>query len=82
MTNKNNPALFFTYDLGCAATLVSLGYDLDSLDKSNPRKVNFVFCWKSGIEKTVNLYWSNQLDIKARSLFDNIKMLKNRIYSS
>lgn len=72
---------FSTYDLGCAAALVSAGFELVSLDKENPRKALFVFRRKINIDETVNDYFVDKLNIKARTLFDNIKMLKNRIYS-
>jgi hypothetical protein len=70
-----------TYDLGCSAALISAGFELVSLDKTNPRKVQFIFCRKVGIEKVVDDYWADRLEIKARAFFDNVKMLKNRIYS-
>ena len=70
-----------TFDLGAAASLVSAGFELVSLDKANPRKVQFIFCRVIGIEKVVDDYWSDKLEVKARSFFDNMKMLKNRIYS-
>jgi len=70
-----------TFDLGCSSVLISAGFDLVSLEKSNPRKVQFIFRKETGIEKTVDDYWADRLEIKARTFFDNIKMLKNRIYS-
>jgi hypothetical protein len=73
---------FLTFDLGCSAALISAGFELISLDKQNPRKVLFVFGKKVGIEEAINDYFSDKLKVSARTLFDNIKMLKNRIYSS
>ena len=70
-----------TFDLGAAASLVTGGFKLVSLDKSNPRKVQFIFCREVGIEKVVDDYWADHLEVKARAFFDNVKMLKNRIYS-
>ncbi len=73
--------IFTTYDLGCSAALISAGYDLVFLDKSNSKKVRFIFPKKVGINEAVNEYWSDKLTVNARTLFDNVKMLKNRIYS-
>ena len=70
-----------TYDLGCAAALISAGFELASLDKENPRKVRFAFRGKTNLEKVVEDYWADRLEVKARAFFDNIKMCKNRIYS-
>lgn len=78
----NQEALFSTSDLGCSAALISTGFELVDLDKANPRKVLFIFEKRIGIEETVNEYWSGKLQLNARGLFDNIKMLKNRLYSN
>lgn len=71
----------YTFDLGAAAALVSAGFQLALLDKTNPRKVQFAFLREAGIEKVVDDYWADRLEVKARSFFDNLKMLKNRLYS-
>ena len=72
---------FYTFDLGCSAALISADFKLVSLDKTNVRKVQFIFRREVGIEKVVDDYWADRLEIKARAFFDNVKMLKNRIYS-
>ncbi len=71
----------YTFDLGAASSLVSAGFELVSLDKANPKKVQFIFRREVGIEKVVDDYWADRLEVKARAFFDNMKMLKNRIYS-
>lgn len=70
-----------TFDLGAAASLITSGFQLISLDKANPRKVQFNFLREAGIEAVLDDYWSNNLEVRARTFFDNMKMLKNRIYS-
>jgi len=72
---------FYTFDLGCSAALISADFKLVSLDKTNPRKVQFIFRREVSIEKVVDDYWADRLEVKARAFFDNVKMLKNRIYS-
>jgi len=73
---------FYTFDLGCSTALISAGFELVSLDKTNVRKVQFIFRREIGIEKVVDDYWADRLKVKARTFFDNVKMLKNRLYSS
>ncbi len=73
---------FYTFDLGCSAALISVGFELVSLDKENPRKVRFIFERENSISEMVDQYFAGNLEVSARTLFDNIKMLKNRIYSS
>ncbi len=72
---------FSTFDLGLASALFSLGYELKTMDKENPRKIKFIFKYRNGLSKTINNYWNDCLKINARTLFNNQKMLKNRIYS-
>lgn len=71
---------FYTYDLGLSAALVTTGFDL-FVTLKNSKKAQFIFRRKEGIDKAIKGYWSNQLEVKARSLVDNTKMLKNRLYS-
>ncbi len=84
-SNENyltNPQDYFcSFDLGCCAALLSIGYELETLNKDNPRKVAFILKRANGIDIAINNYWSSDLKVDARTYFDNIKMLKNRIYS-
>ena len=68
-------------DLGCAAALATAGFELLALDRENPRKIKFVFRRETGIEKVADDFWSDRLEQKSRSFWDNIKNLKNRLYS-
>jgi hypothetical protein len=72
---------FITYDIGLAAALVTLGYTLWDMDKTNLRKSQFIFKRDEHIDKMINDYWDSKLILPARSLLDNQKMLKNRLYS-
>lgn len=69
-------------DLGCAAALITAGFALLTLDRANPRKVSFIFRRETGIEKVADDFWSDRLEQKSRSFWDNIKNLKNRLYSN
>ena len=79
--NEDYRTYLYTYDLGAAAALISAGFQLALLDKTNPQKVQFAFVREAGIERIVDDYWADRLEVKARSFFDNLKMLKNRLYS-
>lgn len=81
LESDNYTNYLHSFDLGLATALVTAGFELISLDKTNPRKVQFIFRREIGIKKVVDDYWADHLEIKARAFFDNIKMLKNRIYS-
>ncbi len=74
-------SVFTTYDLGVSAALLCLGYKLIRLDRDDPRKALFVFRKDADIDAYANQYFSDQLKVKARSFFDSIKALKNKLYS-
>jgi len=83
MTNQLDQNQYWaTYDLGCSAALVTEGFELVSLVRDNPKKIKFVFLQSKNLEKCVDDYFAGRLLVSARSLFDNTKMLKNRIYST
>lgn len=78
---NDSSLVYTTYDLGVSASLLCAGYELLSLDKENPRKSLFIFRRAEGIEETANLYFADRLEVKARSFFDSVKALKNKLYS-
>ena len=73
---------FSTFDLGLATTLLTLKYELIKLDKTNPKKVRFVFKETKDIEQTMLNYWNDEITVPALTFFNNQKNLKNRIYSN
>ena len=77
----DDKTFFYTFDLGLSAALISVGFSLVSLERENLRKAQFVFRRRDGMDETVDAYWADQLEVKARTYFDTTKMLKNRLYS-
>lgn len=78
----DHEAHYYTSDLGCAASLILLGYRLVTVDKANTRKAVFVIQRKDGMEQDANDYYADRLKVRARGLFDGLKALKNMLYSS
>ena len=72
---------FLSFDLGLASALITLEYELAAIDKSNRSKSQFIFRRRTGIDRDIEKYWSGDLLVSARHLFDSQKMLKNRLYS-
>lgn len=68
-------------DIGLAASLTAKGFVVSDLDKSNPRRVVFVFKQSPELQDTVSRFWSNQLLLPASVLLEHIRQLKSRIYS-
>lgn len=78
----DNPYLIFTtYDLGLSTALLCKDFELLSVDKIDPKKALFIFKKESDIEEVANKYFSDRLEVKARSFFDHLKALKNKLYS-
>ena len=70
---------FSTSDLGLVATL-SLYYPIDSLDRSKPPKIQFFFARDNNLDKFVESYWKGELQVNPISFFNQLKIIKTRIY--
>lgn len=68
-------------DLGCAAAILSIGFEISHLDRSDMKKVLFAFIKTQETEKATSDYWNNKLTVNALLMANNIKNLKNQIYS-
>ena len=73
---------FATNDLSLSAALITAGYPLDHLDNTEKTKIKFVFARNDGMDEVTQLYWNNQLKLSLLAYSNNLKMLKNRIYSN
>ena len=79
----DDPAFVWTtYDIGVSTALLCAGFELLAVEKSNPRKALFVFRRQVGIEEITDKYFADRLEVKARSFFDNLKALKNKLYGN
>lgn len=71
-----------TYDLGLASALVQVGFALRGLDRSNGKKVEFIFTRTPELEEAIKRFWSGELMVSAQDYFEAIRSVKNRIYST
>jgi len=81
MNDRYTNKYFESSDISLAAALITAGYPVSHLDKQEPSKVKFVFSRDDGMDDIIQLYWNNQLKLPLLTFFNNLKMLKNRIYS-
>jgi hypothetical protein len=82
ITNNNfQSEPFITADLSLASSLLTLGFNIWNLDRSNPKKSQFIFQRSPGLDLAVQKYWNGKLKMNPRLFADNQKMLKNRLYS-
>ena len=68
-------------DLGAAAYLVTIGQSIMRMDRTNPRRVLFVFRHVPGIEQAVEQYWNRTARVDPLGLQISQKTLKSRIYA-
>lgn len=76
MNYKN---IFETTDLALAAALYT-ACKLESLNKSDPRRVIFVFKACAEIDKLTDDFWNKRFKVDALTYFSALKTLKSRIY--
>jgi len=82
MKTAHPDIIYTSSDLGCSAALVACGYALLDLDRSNPRRIVFIFKGSIELSQTEQDFWGGSLLVPARQYFDAIKLLKSRIYAS
>lgn len=75
----NTQHMYQTSDLACAAAL-SLFVPLEDVDKSIPRRAQFIFARTPELEDIVSEFQKRQLSVEPRAYFDQIKALKTRLY--
>ncbi len=83
MRMNNTPPLgqfYKTSDLGLATT-ISLYFPVRTIDRSNPRKVLFVFDLTEELNELVEKFWRNEVTIEPQTFTNQIKNIKTRIYS-
>lgn len=79
--NQHYATTFSTFDLALAAYLQTRGYILESLDRSDPRKVAFIFTRGEDMDQSIREFWNRRQSVEPTAYFDAIKHLKSQIYS-
>ena len=72
---------FTSSDLAIVAA-ISLYYPIIEVDKTNPRKAQFVFERTSNLDSLLEKYWNKELLIEPRAYFDQVKAIKTRLYAN
>jgi len=73
---------FYSHDIGLVAYLLCQNFELVGLDKAVRNKVLFILKRGEGIDTEVKKYWDFKSSVDAQSYFNQIKRLKNQIFSS
>ncbi|MGD0577120.1 MAG: DUF5659 domain-containing protein [Candidatus Staskawiczbacteria bacterium] len=77
--NKN---YFYSYDIALVAYLLCKNFSLVGLDKAIRNKVLFILKKEQGLDTEVRNFWDFNSSIDAQTYFNQIKRLKNQIFSS
>lgn len=75
----NNNNTYKTSDLALAATL-SLSFPIQLIDKSNPRRVDFIFDYTHELQELVELCLKREAKVEPFMLYHQLRYLKSRIY--
>lgn len=67
-----------TTDIKLAATLMTYGFTLDSVERITNRQAEFRFAWHTDIENVINDYTNGNLQVDAVTLLQNLEKLKSR----
>jgi len=78
---SDNNRKFSTVDLALA-TAISLFYPLETIDRENPRKAQFVFKRDTGLDELITSYWRRELRCEPQAYFDAMRAIKGRLYDS
>lgn len=72
---------FISSDLALVAT-ISLHCPIIEVDKTNPRKAQFIFERNTKLDSLLDRYWKQELLIEPRAYFDQLKAIKARLYAN
>ena len=75
----SNENLYETSDLALITTL-SLYFPIESVARDNTKKVLFVFSRTQELDDLMGKYWAGKLRVEPQAFFNQIKIIKTRIY--
>lgn len=80
MNKKSIEQLYSTSDL-VLATVVSLFYPIESIDKTDQHRVQFCFKRIPEIQPLIDQFWRKELRVEPQEFANQMKILKTRIHS-
>lgn len=72
---------FITRDMPLACTLITLGFRLEVIDRSEGERYQFCFGRQERLDQTVQAFWKGELAVEPKSLFVHHKLLKSQLYN-
>ena len=77
--NPNNKD-FRTADLSLTAALCVSGFVVEDVDIVSPQRSVFVFENGEELKEAVNRYWRQEMRVEPQEYFNQLKIIKARIY--
>lgn len=77
--NIKSTEFFISSDLSLATT-ASLFFPIVDIDKTNPRKAEFVFKRTQKLDDFIDSYWEKELRVEPQAYFSQLKAIKTRLY--
>lgn len=74
-----NKKTWQTTDLGLTTT-ISLFCPIKEIDKTNPKKVQFVFESSKELNLIIDNYWKGKIKVDPAKYFNQLRVIKSRIY--
>jgi hypothetical protein len=71
---------FRTSDLALATALCVLGVAIEAMQQSDGQRMFFIFNKSDKLTDIVNRFWRGELLVEPQSYFNQLKVLKTRIY--
>ena len=79
MIIDNTEHTFQTSDLALASTL-SMFTPIQGVDKTNPRKAQFIFPVSPSLESLISSYWQGSLQVNPQGYYNALHSLKAKLY--
>lgn len=80
MTMNQNNRDFRTADFALTAALCVSGFVVEELDRVSPQRSVFVFQNGDELLEAVNQYWRRELRVEPQDYFNQLKIIKARLY--
>ena len=71
---------FRTSDLALATAISVLGIAIEAMQQTDSERMNFIFAKSEKLTDIVNRFWRGELLVEPQSYFNQLKVLKTRIY--
>ena len=71
---------FKTSDLALAAAICVCGFAVEGMEQTATERVYFLFSKSERLDEMVSRFWRGELLVDPQRYFDQLKLLKTRIY--